>query len=100
MKTWAFALLPAVLILTSLALLLALAYASPPDPSWIPGIYDDADYDDVVTLVMASTANVATATPVDARPTASLVEHVPPFTDHVAVTPSHPARLSRAPPVL
>ncbi len=100
MKTWAFALLPAALILTSLALLLALAYASPPDPSWIPGIYDDADYDDVVTLVMASTGNVATATPVDSRPTASLVERVPPFTDHIAVAPSHSASPPRAPPVL
>jgi hypothetical protein len=31
--------------------LTALAYASPPDPSWIPGIYDGADYDDVVLML-------------------------------------------------
>jgi len=31
--------------------LTALAYATPPDPSWIGGIYDDADYDDVLLLI-------------------------------------------------
>jgi hypothetical protein len=25
-----------------------LAYASPPDPTWIEGVYDDADGDDVI----------------------------------------------------
>jgi hypothetical protein len=35
-----------------------LAHASPPDPSWIPGVYDDADYDDVVTQVVSGTGTV------------------------------------------
>ena len=39
-------------ILTSLV---SLAYASPVDPAWIPGIYDNADYDDVVGLVTDGT---------------------------------------------
>jgi len=38
-----------VLVVTSLS---SLAYASPPDPTWIPGVYDDADFDDVVGLVV------------------------------------------------
>lgn len=29
----------------------ALAVASPPDPLWIAGIYDDADHDDVVQII-------------------------------------------------
>jgi hypothetical protein len=33
----------------------ALAYATPPDPSWIPGIYDDRDGDDVVGMVTEGT---------------------------------------------
>jgi len=33
-----------------LAVWVALAYASPPDPSWITGIYDDSDFDDVIGL--------------------------------------------------
>jgi len=32
-------------------LLPLLAFASPPDPFWIPGIYDVADLDDVVVLL-------------------------------------------------
>src|SRR5690348_14791046 len=38
-----------------LLVLVPLAYASPPDPTWIPGLYDDADYDDVVGLVTDGT---------------------------------------------
>jgi hypothetical protein len=35
-----------------------LAHASPPDPSWIPGVYDDADFDDVVTRIVSGTGSV------------------------------------------
>jgi len=38
-------------IIAALILIAPIAFASPPDPSWIAGIYDDADGDDVVTLV-------------------------------------------------
>src|ERR1700758_638137 len=34
-----------------LALSVALAYASPPDPSWIQGIYDDRDSDEFVQFL-------------------------------------------------
>ncbi len=37
---------------------LSLAYASPPDPSWIRGVYDGDDYDDVVILVTGGTGAV------------------------------------------
>jgi len=45
-----------VRLVTLLAIVLgivlpALAAASPPDPTWIPGLYDDADFDDVVTHI-------------------------------------------------
>src|SRR5215475_12434122 len=43
-----FTLLP---IASALILLPAIAFASPPDPSWIAGIYDGADGDDIVSLV-------------------------------------------------
>jgi len=32
------------------------ALASPPDQTWIPGLYDNADYDDAVLAVTASIA--------------------------------------------
>ena len=43
----------ALLLLVPLVWLTPLAYASPPDQTWIGGFYDDADYDDVVLLAMS-----------------------------------------------
>ena len=53
-----FTLLPVVLVLL---LLPVIAFASPPDPSWIAGIYDAADADDIVILVYETTATSAPA---------------------------------------
>lgn len=38
-------------IVLALILMAPIAFASPPDPSWIVGIFDGADGDDVVSLV-------------------------------------------------
>ena len=40
-----------VLLLGALLALPPLAHASPPDPTWIPGLYDDNDYDDVIFFI-------------------------------------------------
>jgi hypothetical protein len=48
-----FTLLPIAL---ALILLPTIAFASPPDPSWIAGIYDGADGDDIVSLVYETSA--------------------------------------------
>ena len=42
--------IPTVLIMT-LVVLPIVASASPPDPTWLDGIYDEADGDDLVTQV-------------------------------------------------
>ncbi len=47
-----------------LAALTPLAYASPPDPSWIRGLYDDADFDNVVAF-LTSGAGVIEPFPLD-----------------------------------
>ena len=39
------------LLLFSLSAFRALACASSPDPLWVPGVYDDADYDDVILTI-------------------------------------------------
>jgi hypothetical protein len=50
--------------LTGVVLVLVpLAHASPPDPTWIPGLYDDADYDDVVGLVTDGTGASSSQAP-------------------------------------
>ena len=53
------------LVLPALA---TLAHASPPDETWLPGIYDDADFDDVITLITSSSAAQPDALPCLARP--------------------------------
>lgn len=40
-----------LLLLVVTIAIVTLGYASPIDPSWIAGLYDDSDYDDIVTLV-------------------------------------------------
>jgi hypothetical protein len=42
-------------IVVALILLPPSAFASPPDPSWVSGIYDGADGDDIVSLVYDTT---------------------------------------------
>src|SRR5215471_11012235 len=44
-----------------LILLPPIAFASPPDPSWIAGIYDGDDGDDIVSLVYETSAASAAA---------------------------------------
>lgn len=50
--------LVALLVLAAQSLLPALAHASPPDPAWIPGIYDDADADAMALLVSSDAGSV------------------------------------------
>ena len=53
--------LRSVLLLVLLGAQVALAptaHATPPDPSWLGGIYDDGDFDDVVWLITSGAAVV------------------------------------------
>src|SRR5215469_15577516 len=60
-------------IVVTLMLLPTIAFASPPDPWWIAGIYDGGDGDDIVTLVdETSASNVAALSHVPPR--SSLME--------------------------
>lgn len=60
-------------IALALVLLPAIAFASPPDPSWILGIYDGADGDDIVTRI-AETAAANTSFLVQIPPSLRLTE--------------------------
>jgi hypothetical protein len=46
----------AVLLVQVLLVLTVLAYASPTDPLWIAGVYDEGDFDEVVTLIVSGVA--------------------------------------------
>jgi hypothetical protein len=45
-------------LVAALLVLVALAYASPPDPGWISGLWDDDDHDDAVLRITAGAAAV------------------------------------------
>ena len=56
-----FALVPLLggLLLT----LVAFAHASPPDETWRPGVYDEADFDDVIDLIVSLSGAVPDSAP-------------------------------------
>ena len=49
---------PLVLLLVVLGALTPLAYATPPDPSWVRGLWDGADFDDIVLLITSGVSIV------------------------------------------
>src|SRR5215831_2329862 len=77
-----------------------LAYASPPDSSWVRGVYDDADFDDVVCLILANTGLGDDSAPVEGRPDFILLRaEVPPddpSVAHFSLSASRP----RSPPTI
>src|SRR5215813_8374533 len=76
----------------------AIAFASPPDPSWVAGIYDGADGDDIVSLVYETSAASA-AVPSQVGPLSCLSEIS--FEGIVRNVPrGHFTRGPRAPPAL
>ena len=85
------------LVLTLTSALPMLAHASPPDPSWIPGIYDDADFDDVVTLVVMGTGILLLDAPVDLRFVPRAAE-TPTVSESAPAIPHAAPDHSRAPP--
>jgi hypothetical protein len=88
----------ALLLLLGLSGLTPLAYASPPDPSWIRGIYDDDDYDDVVVLITSAAAVTAPVLVVEIRLLPPLAGLAPQRTDGPVPTRPFSPLQSRAPP--
>jgi hypothetical protein len=86
----------AFLLAVVVVAVVGLAHASPPDPTWIGGWYDNADYDDVVLTLLAIDG---LAVEPAARPaSAAVVQAVP--TPPRPPTPSPAAETghSRSPP--
>ena len=77
----------------------ALAHASPPDPDWLGGLWDNGDYDDIILLVTSGVgAADSHSTDDDARPTDIASPLVPPPDENRL--PARPlfASPTRAPP--
>jgi hypothetical protein len=88
-----------LLILTAIAVIGPLASATPPDDTWIGGLYDDADYDDVVAAVlgMISAAPVFVAVATLAPP---MLGRVPGPHCELLTAVAPPTRRDRAPPII
>jgi hypothetical protein len=95
-ETWSRFPLIAIL-LNCLLLLVPLAAASPPDPVWIPGIYDAADADDVVVAATSLESRLE-GHPLIVRPV-TMVAYILPVARVGLPTPTPPRSVhSRAPP--
>ena len=88
------------LIVAVVCALAPLAYASPPDPTYLSGVWDDADYDDVVILVTSSVGSIDTHKPFELTGSLVGVLLILPAEDGLprAASPFLPA--SRAPPAV
>ena len=87
-----------LLLLACHIALTPLAHASPPDPTWISGIYDDADYDDVVCLVISSHGTLEMVGIPSASPLLPVAGWVSALESDLAPGPSGFSSHSRAPP--
>ena len=76
-----------------------MAWASPIDPSWIKGVYDDGDFDDVV-IYLTSGAIAVPALPVnDLLPALAFVSAEPVLDGGPAAAPPLTSHSPRAPPL-
>ena len=78
--------------------LTSLAHASPPDASWIPGVYDAADYDDVVILITLGVDAVRPVVRVDLGPTWQVVALAQQPDANAVIAFILPSSRPRAPP--
>lgn len=76
-----------------------LAYASPPDPTWIEGIYDDADGDDVIVSISWAALAVELDPLARLTPLFVAAPFVPRGEPRPASMAVRPVFLGRAPPV-
>ncbi len=89
-------------MLSVVALLVGLpmvAFADPPDPTWIGGYWDDDDFDNVVNAITSAVAFKAPARPTVELPIPVPVAYVAPAKRRDWRGPVHSAALPRAPPV-
>src|SRR5215469_5376207 len=60
--------LSALLLVLLMIAPVTLAHASPPDQTWLAGVYDQADFDDVVWLLTSAPEATDSAVPPEAVP--------------------------------
>jgi len=66
-------------LVVAVVVLTPAAHASPPDQTWIAGLYDNADLDDVVLLITGIVGTIQPSTVWSLRPVAAVVGLVTPM---------------------
>ena len=87
-----------LLIVLVIAGLAPATYASPPDPTWLAGYWDNADFDNVVIL-LEGTAAVVPALTVDPGPPVQVVARVEASEPPVVAAAVDETASPRAPPL-
>jgi hypothetical protein len=75
------------------------AQASPPDQTWIAGLYDNADYDDVVRAITGSVASLEPRLVPDSRSLDTAVAVVTQIAESPRATRPVSSNHTRPPPV-
>jgi hypothetical protein len=60
-------------LVAAVVVLAAAAHASPPDQTWIVGLYDNADFDDVILLITSNLSAVDPGVVSSSHPVAAVV---------------------------
>jgi hypothetical protein len=97
MKVSRLLVLVALVLIGPIIALTPLAYSTPLDPSWICGIYDGSDYDDVVLLITSEAGRVTPSLQpefLQGLVVARILPHARARVTTATVSPLH----SRAPP--
>src|SRR5439155_12230947 len=61
------------LLLSAVTMLAPLAYATPPDPTWISGFWDDGDHDDVILLITSDISAIESHVATDGGPVRAVI---------------------------
>src|SRR5215472_12538175 len=92
--------LSAMLLVLLIIIPVTLAHASPPDQTWLAGVYDQADFDDVVGLLTSALeATDSTAAPEAGACFTLAPKLCPPAVAWPASAPAYSAP-PRAPPII
>jgi hypothetical protein len=89
-----------MVVMAAFVSLTPMAYASPPDPGYIAGFWDDGDYDDVVILVAALSSITESRAPSVPWLELVVLTTVCPVNDQLLSSGPLSSRSSRAPPTL
>jgi hypothetical protein len=87
------------LLVGLMVVLTPMAWASPIDPSWIKGVYDGGDFDDVVTYLTSGTMAIPALPVKELLPTIAFVGAGPLLGERSTAPPPASSHSPRAPPL-